>query len=278
MQTHNDIIDVTETSFQYEVLSFSQNTPVVVEFWAAWCRPCKTLGPLMERLAIESQGGFRLARVDIDANPNLSLQYNVRSIPTVKAFSQGEIVSEFVGLLPENRLREFISKLSSPGPSNLALEKGKSLLLSQHWSAAEALFREVCESMPDNPECLLGLAKSLIAQNETDESLVILFNFPASSQLSIVEKLKPLAESLKLFKENQLPDETELDATFMGSVRLFSRGNLLAALDGLLEILRQDKSYREGFARQVIVGILELMDNEEPQTRQYRNELASILF
>ena len=278
MQTHNDIIDVTEASFQYEVLTFSQNTPVVVDFWATWCRPCKTLGPLLERLAIESQGGFRLARVDVDTNPNLSLQYNVRSIPTVKAFSQGEIVSEFVGLQPENRLREFISKLSPPGPTNLALEKAKSLLLSQLWSEAEAVFREVCESKPDDPECLLGLAKSLIAQNESDESLVILFNFPASAQLSIVEMLKPLAESLRLLKENELPDITDLDATFMASVRLFSRGNQPAALDGLLDILRQDKSYRDGIARQVILGIFELMDNEEPQTRQYRNELASILF
>ena len=278
MQTHNDIIDVTEASFQYEVLTFSQNTPVVVDFWATWCRPCKTLGPLLERLAIESQGGFRLARVDVDTNPNLSLQYNVRSIPTVKAFSQGEIVSEFVGLQPENRLREFISKLSPPGPTNLALEKAKSLLLSQLWSEAEAVFREVCESKPDDPECLLGLAKSLIAQNESDESLVILFNFPASAQLSIVEMLKPLAESLRLLKENELPDITDLDATFMASVRLFSRGNQPAALDGLLDILRQDKYYRDGIARQVILGIFELMDNEEPQTRQYRNELASILF
>jgi putative thioredoxin len=90
--------------------------------------------------------------------------------------------------------------------------------------------------------------------------------------------LKPLAESLRLLKENQLPDATDLDATFMASVRLFSRGNQPAALDGLLDILRQDKSYQDGIVRQIILGILELMDNEEPQTRQYRNELASILF
>lgn len=278
MPTHNDIIDVTEASFQYEVLTFSQNTPVVVDFWATWCRPCKTLGPLLERFAIDSQGGFRLARVDVDANPNLALQYNVRSIPTVKAFSQGDIVSEFVGLQPENRLREFISKLSPPGPSNLALEKGKSLLLSQQWSQAETLFRELSQSMPDDPECLLGLTKSLLAQNETDEALVILFNFPPSSQLSTVEMLKPLAESLKLYNQDQLPDETNLDATFKGSVRLFTRGNLPAALDGLLDILHQDKSYRDGIARKVMLGIFELMDHEDPQTRQYRNELASVLF
>jgi putative thioredoxin len=278
MQTHNDIIDVTEASFQYEVLSFSQNTPVVVDFWATWCRPCKTLGPLLERLAIDSQGRFRLARVDVDANPNLALRYNVRSIPTVKAFSQGEIVSEFVGLQPENRLREFINKLTPPGPNNLALEKANSLLLSQQWNQAEAVFRDASQSMPDDPECLLGLTKSLLAQNKTDEALIILHNFPPSSQLSTIEMLKPLAESLRRLNMDQLPDETILDTTFMSSVRLFTRGNLPAALDGLLDILRQDKSYRDGLARQVIVALLELMDNENPQTRQYRNELASILF
>ena len=120
MMASDNIVDVTEANFQYEVISYSENTPVVVDFWAEWCRPCKTLGPLLERLAHEAQGSFRLARVDVDANPNLALHYGVRSIPTVKAFSQGEVVGEFSGLQPEGRIREFLSRITPPSPLALS--------------------------------------------------------------------------------------------------------------------------------------------------------------
>ncbi len=91
------IVDVSESNFEYEVLSYSQNLPVVVDFWAEWCQPCKRLGPLLEQLTEEARGNFRLARVDVDANPNLALRYSVRSIPTVKAFSQGQVVLHLPG-------------------------------------------------------------------------------------------------------------------------------------------------------------------------------------
>ena len=108
------IVDVTESDFEYEVLSYSQNVPVVVEFWATWCQPCKTLGPMLERLTEEASGVFRLARVDVDSSPNLALRYSVRSVPTVKAISQGQVVGEFAGLQPEVRVRDFLEKLSPP--------------------------------------------------------------------------------------------------------------------------------------------------------------------
>src|SRR5512136_491822 len=107
MATEN-IINVSEADFEYEVLKFSQNVPVVVDFWADWCRPCKALSPMLEKIAHEAGGAFRLAKVDVDANPNLAILYNVRSIPMVKAFSNGQVVAEFIGLQPEDRVREFI--------------------------------------------------------------------------------------------------------------------------------------------------------------------------
>ena len=122
------IINVTELNFEYEVLSFSQNKSVVVDFWATWCKPCRILGPLLEKLALESQGAFRLARVDVDENPNLAMQYRIHSIPTVKAFSGREIVGEFVDAQPEERVREFLRKILPPNRMNLALEKAESLL------------------------------------------------------------------------------------------------------------------------------------------------------
>jgi len=172
------IIDVTEADFEYEVLAYSQNVPVVVDFWATWCRPCKTLSPLLEKLANEATGSFRLAKVDVDANPNLALQFGVRTVPTVKAFSMGQVVTEFVGNQPEERIRSFLINITPPSKDNLAIEKATSLMASHQWGDAEEVFRELLEQHPEQPEILLGLTKSLLGLGNAFESLLILRNFP----------------------------------------------------------------------------------------------------
>lgn len=274
----NFIVDVSEADFEYEVVSYSENTPVVVEFWATWCQPCKRLGTMLERLAEEAQGAFRLARVDVDANPNLALRYGVRSVPTVKAISRGGVVGEFIGLQPEMRVREFLSRLEAPSESSLANEKAHSLLAAKQWAEAESIFRELEEVSPNKPDILLGLVKSLLAQGKSGEALFILNYFPASKEYNSAEMLRPLAEAMSKFDKGELPNETDLDAMFQNSIRLTIRGNHEAALDGLLDIMRQDKRYRNDKARQVFLGILELYTPDEPVVKQYRNELAMVLF
>lgn len=278
MMASDNIVDVTESNFQYEVISYSENTPVVVDFWAEWCRPCKTLGPLLEKLAREAQGSFRLARVDVDANPNLALHYGVRSIPTVKAFSQGEVVAEFIGVQPEARIREFLSHLSPPSPLALAVEKGLSLLQDHEWAEAEDIFRDLLEQVPQQPEVQLGLAMALLGQGYGNEALRILRNFPASREYARAQILLPFAEVLKNFEEGRLPNETDLDVAFAQAIRLASRGNIPAAVDGLLDILRQNKNYRQGAARLMVLALLELLGPNDPQSRSYRAELAAVLF
>ena len=278
MMASDNIVDVTEANFQYEVISYSENTPVVVDFWAEWCRPCKTLGPLLERLAHEAQGSFRLARVDVDANPNLALHYGVRSIPTVKAFSQGEVVGEFSGLQPEGRIREFLSRITPPSPLALALEKALSLLQDRQWAEAENLLRDLLDQTPQQPEAQLGLAMALLGQGYGTAALEILRNFPASREYARAQQLLPLAEALKNSEDGSLPGATDLDIAYAQAIRLAGRGNLPAALDGLLDILRQNKTYRQGAARQAIVALLELLGPNDPQSRAYRSKLAAILF
>lgn len=272
------IIDVNESDFEYEVLAYSQNTPVVVDFWATWCRPCKTLSPLLESLAYESMGSFRLAKVDVDSNPNLALQFGVRTVPTVKAFSGGQVVAEFVGNQPVERIRTFIANITPPSKDSLALEKAYSLLANHEWGLAEESFLELIEQYPDRPEILLGLAKSQLGQGDPFEPLLILRNFPTSKQYAFAERLIPYAESLGYLKQNNLPLENDLDYAFANCIRLASRNNIPAALDGLLEILRQNKRYRSGKAHKVILAIFELLGEDHELTRSYRSELASILF
>lgn len=272
------IVDVSEADFEYEVLSYSLNVPVVVDFWATWCQPCKTLSPILERLTEEAGGSFRLARVDVDSNPNLALRYGVRSIPTVKAISQGQVVSEFAGLQPELRVRDFLAKLAPPSESALAKEKADSLLAEHRWSDAETIYRQLEEQTQNQPPVLLGLVKTLLAQGKSGEALFILNYFPASREYNSAQFLRPLADALMKYEKNELPEENELDAMFRSSIRLAKRGNSLAALDGLLDIIRQDKRYRSDKARQVFLGILELLGAEDADAKQYRNELTMLLF
>ncbi len=276
--TTDYIIEVNETDFEYEVLSFSQNTPVVVDFWATWCRPCKTLSPLLENLAHEAMGAFRLAKVDVDENPNLALQFGVRTVPTVKAITMMQVVGEFVGNQPEERVRDFLSKITPPSQYSLSIEKAESLLANHAWEKAEETFSELLEHHPNQPNLLLGLAKASLGLGDALEALLILRNFPTSRQYARAEILLPYAESLAYFTKGQLPQEHDLDFAFQNAIRLASNGNLPSALDGLLDILRQEKRYRDGIAHKVVLALLELLGEDDPLTRNYRTELATILF
>ncbi|NPA93521.1 MAG: tetratricopeptide repeat protein [Chloroflexi bacterium] len=272
-----NFVDVTEADFEEEVLAYSQHTPVVVLFWAPWCKPCLALRQLLEALIQETQGALRLARVNVDQSPNLALRFGVRGLPAVMAFSRGMVVNRFQGTPPEARVRDFIARLT-PNPASLALEKGAAMLETQAWEEAEAVYREILTEQPDLPEARLGLAKSLLGQGKALEALWLLQDFPASREYPAAMRLKPLAEALVWASEQPDFAEEPLEAIYLRALRLIAQGNLPAAMDGLLEVLRADKHYRDGLPKDVMLGLFELLGDEHPLTRQYRQELASVLF
>jgi len=276
MDASEFIVSVNESDFDYEVIAYSQRVLVVVDFWAEWCVPCKVLGPILERLANEGKGRFRLAKVNVDENPKLATRFSVRGIPAVKAFRDGEIVAEFTGALPEAKVREFFRNLL-PSRVDLILEKAQSLAQAQDWAAAETAFRQVLAERSDDPAALLGLAKCQIAQGRPLEAQNTLRRIPPSREYAAAETLSPLVASMIAATT---PEESDnpLDAAYQRALRLTGRGNLLAALDGILDVLRQEKHYRRGEAHRAALGLLELLGEAHPLTRQYRDELASVLF
>ena len=272
------VLDVSEANFAADVLAQSARLPVIVDFWAPWCAPCRTLGPVLEKLANEGQGAFVLAKLNVDDSPNLAAEHGVQGIPAVKAFRDGKVVDEFTGAQPEPKVREFLRKVA-PSPADRALAEAHSLLAIRQWARAEAALRRARAALPASGPAALGLARALLAQGRGCEALTILEDFPRSDQVVAAEKLVPLAQ---LLCEIEAPDdpvaETDLDALYYQAARLLARGQLEAGLDGLLDVLRQDKRYRKSQPRLVMLSVFELLGDDDATTREYRRELASVLY
>ncbi|MGB2896260.1 MAG: tetratricopeptide repeat protein [Anaerolineales bacterium] len=272
------ILDVDEATFESLVILRSHEIPVVVDFWAPWCGPCRILGPLLERLAIEAGGSFLLAKVNVDENPGLSVRYGVQGIPAVKAFKQGLVETEFVGAQPEPVVRSFIANLA-PSEAEIAVENARSLLATHHWEQAESSFRETTEMDETNAPAALGLLESLLMQGKGAEALRIIEVFPPGNEWAAAEQRKPLAALLAEVEENGPRDlDDPLAAELHQAARLIGLGNLPAAMDGMLDILREQKNFRDGLPKKVLLSLFAILGDQDTLTKQYRDELASILF
>jgi len=272
------ILDVDETTFESEVVLRSHEVPVVVDFWAPWCGPCRTLSPILERQAIEAGGAFLLAKINVDDNPALSIRFGVQGIPAVKAFRHGEVAAEFVGAQPETVVKRFIEQLA-PSETQQAIDEALSLLGTRHYQQAESSFREVLNGDEGNADAALGLVESLLMRGQGGEALEILEHFPAGTAWAKAETYKPLAELLvETDKQEASVEDDPIEASLHQSARLIERGNIEAAMDGFLSVLREDKNYRSGMVRQVMLALFELLGDQDPTTRKYREELASVLF
>lgn len=274
-----NIIQVSEETFEQEVLERSIDIPVVVDFWAPWCGPCHMLTPILERLAQDPGLQFILAKVNVDENPNLSMQYGVQGIPAVKAFLDGEIVAEFTGVLPEPRVREFLQKLV-PSETDIALSNAFSLLVTHHWAEAENAYRDLRQNHPNRPDISVNLARALLAQGAGCEAEDLLHTLRDGAELGQAERLMPLARFLcRLeYEDDDQIDLTPIELQYLQAARLAARGNLAATMDGLLEVLRQDKRFQNGEAKSVMLAIFELLGDDDTLTLNYRSELASVLF
>ncbi len=275
IKTQN-VIEVTDETFAREVIERSRETTVLVDFWAPWCGPCHMLGPILERLATAPDSNFVLAKVNVDHHQRYVGQFGVQGIPAVKAFRDGRLVGGFVGAQPEAQVRAFLRQVA-PSEGDRVQQNGAELLRDGRWAEAAAAFERALSTRPD-PLARLGLAQALIRQGKGCEAEGHLSRFPAGPGYADAERLLPLARTLCRESDGQHNGSQENDRLFGQAIDRLRHGEYAAALYNLLSILRADRSYRDGEAKDVMLGVFALLGGENELTRSYRQQLASVIF
>ena len=289
------IKDSSIETFGADVIEASETTPIIVDFWAPWCGPCKTLGPMLERAVAAARGKVKMVKVDIDQNQELAAQMRVQSVPTVYGFFQGRPVDGFQGAVPESQIKEFVAKLSDmAGPSSeeemleAALDQAAEAVEAGDTQTAGAIYQQILGSFPDNAVALAGLVNILIADERIDQAEALLAH--ASDEVTSTPETKAVLAAIALIKDS--PDDEELAGyrqAYEANDEDFESGLALAkglaaaqkkeeAVDVLLEMIGRDKDWNDQAARKQLLEFFQAFGMTDPVTIAGRRKLSSLLF
>jgi putative thioredoxin len=283
MGTHTR--DVDTNTFESVVIEGSKKVPVVVDFWAPWCAPCRTLGPVLERLADEYGGRFMLAKINSDENQELSARYAVRGIPNVKAFIGGEVVDEFTGALPESGVRAFIERVVPSAAEELRDSAARVYAQTRDAEQALDLLAQAEQLDPKNDDVRIDRAAIFADDGRHEEARKLLDNLSPLSQMN--ERVSTLKARLDLaqgaaeapsedvLKARIARDENDLEARLQLAHQYVARREYRPALEQLLEIVHRNRAYRDDIARKTMLKVFELLGNQGELVSEFRKKLAS---
>lgn len=269
-------MSVEITDFKKDVLEKSHTIPVLVDFWAAWCGPCRILGPVLERVAGEYKDRFELAKVDTDRHQEIAVQYGVRGIPSVKLFVEGRVVNEFTGALPENMVVQWLER-ALPGKFKKDIEKAVALIAEGSVDPARALLETVIRNEPQNDH-----ARVVLAGTYMDSDLIRADDlvrgieehsghFPVADAIHTVFTL-----NAKLQNPDSLPDDGVKDL-YLDGIRHLSQRHYDGALGKFIDVIRSNRTYDEDGARKACIAIFRILGEEHEITRSRRREFSSAL-
>lgn len=278
------VFDATTETFEAEVLRKSLEVPVLVDFWATWCGPCKTLGPILEKLAGEYNGAFLLAKVDVDKEQQIAAAFQIRSVPTVFLVKDGQLVDGFPGALPEGQLREF---LASHGIQPAAAADAPVEEVPLDPQAQVAALREAVAAEPDKDELKLDLVLALLKTGDAAEAERLLDALPANlatddraakarARLGFAAALKdaPAPDTLRAAIAANADD---LRARHLLGVHALVAGDSEGALEQFLEMLKRDRAFEDGLARRSLIDAFRVIE-DDALVSQYRRKMSSLLF